>query len=99
MTTKLNKHALDFAQNLIREAKFVVDDKDDWSEHQPSTDEENTFLERYGMKEFSKWHLGIDDEKNEDTKGAYSFPYGDFLKAHRCGIIAAETRAGQYKHD
>ena len=25
--------------------------------------------------------------------------YGDFEKVHRCGVLAAESRAGQYKHD
>jgi len=26
------------------------------------------------------------------------FPYGDFKRVHRCAILAAESRAGQYKH-
>jgi hypothetical protein len=38
------------------------------------------------------------DERPEDTKGHYEFPYGDFKKVHRCGLISAESRAGQYKH-
>jgi hypothetical protein len=42
--------------------------------------------------------LGINDEKPEDTKGHYEFPYGDLKKVHRCGVITAESRAGQYKH-
>ncbi|WP_437284743.1 hypothetical protein [Sorangium sp. So ce406] len=25
------------------------------------------------------------------------FPYGDFEKLHRCGVIAAEVRAAQYE--
>jgi hypothetical protein len=31
-------------------------------------------------------------------KGHYKFPYGDFKNIHRCGVLAAENRAGQYKH-
>src|SRR3981189_3255840 len=27
-----------------------------------------------------------------------SFPYGDFKNVHRCGVLSAESRAGQYKH-
>jgi hypothetical protein len=27
------------------------------------------------------------------------FPYSDFSKVNRCGVIAAETRAGQYKYN
>jgi hypothetical protein len=43
-------------------------------------------------------HLGIDDQEDEDKKGRYKFPYGDFEKVHRCGLLAAESRAGQRKY-
>src|SRR4051812_46399401 len=39
-----------------------------------------------------------DDEFAEGTKARYKFPYGDFEKVHRCGVLAAESRAGQYKY-
>jgi len=42
--------------------------------------------------------LGIDDEHDEPTKQRYKFPYGDFKKVHRCAVLSAESRAGQYKH-
>ena len=29
---------------------------------------------------------------------SYEFPYGDFKDLHRCGVLSAESRAGQYKH-
>ena len=45
-----------------------------------------------------KWYLGINDARPKDTKGHYEFPFGDFKKVHRCGVITAESRAGQYKH-
>lgn len=66
--------------------------------HQPTTDEENRFIEEHGLSEFGRWHLGIDDEQDEDNKSRYAFPYGDFERVHRCGVLAAESRAGQYKH-
>ena len=43
------------------------------------------------------WYLGINDDKPDDTKGRYEFPYGGFENVHRCGVLA-ESRAGQYKH-
>src|SRR6202049_759890 len=49
------------------------------------------------VAEYGKWYLGINDEKPEDTKGHYEFPYGDFENVHRCGVLTAESRAGQYK--
>ena len=59
---------------------------------------ENRFIEKHGMREYAKWYLGIDDEEDQDNKGRYKFPYGDFANVHRCGVLAAESRAGQYKH-
>lgn len=40
----------------------------------------------------------MDDEIPDDTKGHYSFTYGDFTKAHRCAVISGESRAAQYDH-
>jgi hypothetical protein len=31
----------------------------------------------------------------DETKGHYKFPYGDFRRVHRCGLISAESRAAQ----
>jgi hypothetical protein len=40
----------------------------------------------------------INDDKHEEAKGHYEFPYGDFKDAHRCGLLTAESHADQYKH-
>ena len=95
MSVKLNDRAFDHAKSLIKEGKYVLDERDDWSEHQPSAREENEFIEKHGWSEYALWHLGVDTDMDEDTKGRYKFPYGDFKKAHRCGLLAAETRAAQ----
>lgn len=75
--------------------KAVADEMDDWSEHQPSAAQENELIERGGWGEYARWHLGVDDAENEETKARYKFPYGDFERAHRCGVLAAEVRAAQ----
>ncbi len=98
MAVTLNKKAFEYAKTLVLEGKFVYDERDDWSEHQPSSEDENEFIRRHGIGEYAKWHLGIDHGKPLDTKGAFEFPYGDFQKVHRCGILSAESRAAQYKH-
>jgi hypothetical protein len=99
MATKLHRSGYEHAQKLAKEGQVVLDERDDWSEHQPSAEQENEYLEEHGFDEYGKWHLGVDDEKPADTKGHYRFPYGDFGEVHRCGVLAAESRAGQYKHD
>ena len=99
MATRLNETALRHARSLVRDGKVVRDERDDWSEHAPSADDENAFVEKEGWTEFRHWHLGIDDGENGETKGAYSFPYGDLRKVHRCAVISLESRAGQYDYD
>jgi len=98
MAVKLNRRAYEYAKRLISEGKFVFDDRDAWSEHRPSAQQENEFIRQNGFAEYGRWYLGINDEKGEQTKGHYEFPFGDFENVHRCGVLSAESRAGQYKH-
>jgi hypothetical protein len=95
---KLNERAYDYAKNLIADGKIVLDGRDDWSGHQPSTRDENRFIEEHGMDGYALWHLGINEDQPAENKGRYRFPYGDFEAVHRCAVLAAESRAGQYKH-
>lgn len=99
MAVILNKRAFEYAKQLIEKGSYVFDEKDMWSEHQPSAQEESKYIEEYGFEEYGKWYLGVDTDENEDTKGRYKFPYSDFAKVHRCGVLAAENRAGQYKYN
>lgn len=99
MATKLNRAALTYARSLVEDGKVVRDERDDWSEHAPTTDEQNDFIEKHDYHDYGKWHLGIDTEKPADTKGRYSFPFGDFAKVHRCAVISLESRAAQNDHD
>jgi hypothetical protein len=98
MAVTLNRRAFDHAKELIKKGKVVFDERDAWSEHQPSAQAENEFIRLHGFDDYAKWYLGINDEHREHTKGRYEFPYGDFENVHRCGVLAAESRAGQYKH-
>jgi hypothetical protein len=84
------------ALTLIRDGK--VDMESDWSKAQPSPDEENAYLEDHSYDEYGEWFLAIDTGASEQTKDRYNFPYGDFKKLHRDGLIAAKQRAAQYDH-
>jgi hypothetical protein len=94
----LNEKAYNRAKALVVEGRVVLDQRDDWSEHQPSAQQENEFIDDHGFAEYGRWYLGIDDEYDEDKKSRYKFPYGDFESVHRCGVLAAESRAGQNKY-
>ena len=98
MTIRLNQAALTHANGLIRRGEIVHDERDDWSEHAPSASQSTAFIEKEGIADYAKWHLGEDTEKGDGTKGRYLFPYGDFTKIHRCAVVSGESRAGQYNH-
>jgi hypothetical protein len=95
MAVTLNRRAYNHARKLIDDGRFVLDERDMWSEHQPSARQENEFIEQHGIGEYAKWYLGVDDAVPEGRKSRYKFPYGDFEKVHRCGVLSAEVRAGQ----
>ncbi|NNC14096.1 hypothetical protein HII28_19755 [Planctomonas sp. JC2975] len=99
MSATLNDRALGHARELIRSGKVVRDDRDDWSEDAPSTDQQNHFIDQHSWGDYAEWHLGVDSHASEKTKGRYSFPYGDFEKVHRCALISLESRAAQNDHD
>lgn len=92
MTIRVNQRGVEHARNLIKGRQYELES--DWSEAQPSTQEENEFIEENGWEAYSEWHLAYDDEHNEQTKGRYRFPFGDLERLHRSGLIAAEQRAG-----
>jgi hypothetical protein len=98
MAVKLSERSFEYAKKLIDEGRAVVDQMGEWSEHQPSTQQENKFIEKFGLDAYGRWYLGVDDDYSEDEKSRYKFPYGDFDRVHRCGVIAAEARAAQRKY-
>ena len=98
MSVTLNRRAFEHAREIINEGQIVLDERDAWSEHRPTAAQENEFIRLHGCAEYGRWYLGINDEKPEQTKGHYEFPYEDFSKVYRCGVLSAERRAGQYQH-
>jgi hypothetical protein len=94
---RVNKAAVTKARKLIDDGDW--DDETEWSDDAPGTDEQNRFIDKHGMDEYGDWHLAVDEDAGEDTKGRYRFPYGDFQKVNRAGLIHAKQRAAQNDHD
>jgi hypothetical protein len=99
MAVKLHNPGYDHAKKLIAEGHVVLDERDAWSEHQPSARAENDFIAEHGWAAYGRWHLGVDDASPTETKGHWKFPYGDFKDIHLCGVLSAESRAAQRKYD
>jgi hypothetical protein len=93
----VNKDAVTQARKLIDAGAYY--DTTEWSEAAPSTEQANEVLEKKGWAEFARWHLAVDPDANEETKGRYAFPYGDFRKVNRAALIHAKQRASQNDHD
>lgn len=92
----VNTAAVRKARSLIDDGK--VDTETEWSDAAPSTEDENSVVEKDGYDGFGEWHLAVDPDASEDTKGRYAFPYGDFKLVSRAGLIHAKQRAAQYEH-
>jgi hypothetical protein len=74
MPVRLHRAGVEHARELIENHQSVKDS--DWSEAQPSADEEN-----------------------DETTARYTFPYGDFRRVPRSGLVAAKQRAGEWIYD
>jgi hypothetical protein len=65
MAATLNRRAYEHAKELITEGRFIFDERDAWSEHRPSAEEENEFIRLHSFAEYGEWYLGLNDEKPE----------------------------------
>jgi hypothetical protein len=97
MVVKLNQRGFEHARKLLADGRNVWDQLDDWSGHQPSSAQENAFIDQQGIDVYGQWFLGVDDA-DRAPKGRFRYPYGDFDRVHRCGVLAAEARAAQRGH-
>lgn len=95
-TYRVHSEGVTHARRLIDAGD--VDDSTEWSDAAPSAEDGNREIERHGYKAYGKWHLAIDPDAGEETKGRYRFPYGDFRKVNRAALIHARQRAAQNDH-
>ncbi len=96
-TYRLNDDGVAKARQMIDSKQF--DSRTKWSAALPSADEENAKIERDGYDGYGEWHLAIDTNASEDTKDRYGFPFGDFRRVNRDGLIHAKQRAAQNGHE
>ena len=93
----VNQKAVDYLKGMIQQGN--VDKEGAWGDNEPTTESENAFLADHTHAEYGNWFLAENTDANADTKERYEFPVGNFKMVFRSGLIAAEQRAGQYKHE
>ena len=93
---KLNVEAVAHARKLILEGK--VEKETSWAEGNPDVHAQNRYLDDHSFQEYSHWFFGLNEDTAADVKEHYEFPYGNFEKVFRSGLIAVKQRAGQFGH-
>ena len=93
---RANPDAVSFCEELIEKKQYVLDS--DWGNVQPSAEAQNDYLEKHDWADYSRWHLGLTEGANDETKGRYAFVYGDLRRVHRSGLIACVYRASEWRH-
>lgn len=97
MAIKVNWRAVQHARSLVDRRRVVLDERVAWRAHRPTARQRNAFIRASGIRAYGTWFLAIDDQAPEGTKARHKFPYGDFQRVHRCAVLSAEVRAGQYR--
>jgi hypothetical protein len=95
---ELHRAAYEHTKRLIREGRFVLDERDAWSEHQPGSQAENRYLNEHGAQEVRAPVPASRRQALTRPKAHDRFPYRDFSDVHHCGVLSVESRAGQYRH-
>lgn len=94
---RVNDAAVAKARQMIDANQYDIDTE--WSDAAPSADDGNAKIDRDGWDGYGEWHLAIDTDASAETKDRYGFPYGDFRRVSRSGLIHAKQRASQNDHD
>lgn len=91
MSIDTNKAGITYANSLIKAGKI---NEGSWSF---SASDGNKLLGEDGedWKNYSKHHLAIDTEQDEETRGYYKFPFAKGEEIYRRGVVAVKQRATQ----
>ena len=95
-TYAVNPDAVAFVRERIDARQYVLDS--DWGRSQPDADAENAYLETHTWDDYARWHLGLTEGANDQTKARYAFVCGDLRRVHRSGLIACVYRASEWRH-
>jgi hypothetical protein len=98
MAITVNRRAVQHARSLIERRRVVLDERDAWRAHRPTARQRDAYIRANGIRAYGTWFLAIDDQGAEGTKARHKFLYGDFQSVHRCAVLSAELRAGQYRY-
>jgi hypothetical protein len=92
----LNQAAVAHAKKLIKARQYVL--QSNWGDVQPDAEAENAYLRKHTWDDYSRWHLGLTADANDETKARYAFVVGDLRRVHRSALVACVYRASEWHH-
>lgn len=98
MAIILNQAGLLQARQFIEKKLEVDHSSNNWKEHKATQDDEAKFLNTHSLEEYGAWFLGIDTDKDKNSKEHYVYPYGDFNILFKSALIDIEHHANQQHH-
>ena len=72
--------------------------RSNWSEAQPTADDENAFLESHSWDEYAEWHLALTDGATDHTKAATGSSTATSAGSTAPGSSPAVYRAAEWNH-
>jgi hypothetical protein len=98
-TTRVGEGVLDAVDAPATSANSVPRSyRDDWSEHQPSSRDENAFTAEHGWDAYARWPSRQTRPPPRAHQGALQVPFGDLQDVHRCAILSAESHAAPRRY-
>ncbi|MCX5922010.1 MAG: hypothetical protein NTX86_01650 [Candidatus Dependentiae bacterium] len=97
MAILLNKAGVEQAERLIKVGEVETFDAD-WNEEQPTPDEVNHFIDTHFVKEYGLWFLGVDTQRDSNTKEHYVYPHGDLKEVQGCALVHSMNEAEKNGH-
>jgi len=91
MALVVNQDGLEQAIDLVKKAEFRLNSV--WNENRPSDAAEDRYIAEHGLDAFARWHLAVDTDAQDGSKGRYVLPYGDFRSLHSTSVEQIRRQA------
>lgn len=98
MAVRLSAVAFKHAKELVALGHYIYDDRDAWSEHRPTAQQENEFIRQHGFEEYRSGIRASATKSRSTLREDMNFLTATSRMFIAVDVLSAESRAGQYKH-
>lgn len=98
MKVTVNKHALTYAREIIKNKLEVEHASSGWHTVKPTHNEEVRFLDTHSLDEYGSWFLGIDHDADQKSHTKFHYPFGDLKVVHVSALHESKKAAEKNGH-